>query len=70
MYNSFYGFIRPVFDPSFPKIDVSYHDSKLVPMIRAADITANWIYCANRDYEKYPYAFNKLWNNVVIFNHP
>ncbi|NLH91093.1 MAG: DUF3800 domain-containing protein [Atopobium sp.] len=43
----------PIF-PSLPKIPVKYVDSKTVALVRAADITANWVYCAARDKDTYP----------------
>ena len=42
----------PVFTPSFPEIKVSYVDSASVPQIRIADITANWVYRAYRDFNE------------------
>ena len=71
MYNPEWGtFHDPVFSPSFPKIPVRYLDSRKVTLIRAADITANWIFCAERDRETYPYAIRNVESNAVLYYHP
>ena len=44
----------PVFGDWLPKIPVSYVDSSKVAMVRAADVTANWAFMAERDKEAYP----------------
>ena len=71
MYNPEYGtYHEPVFSPAFPKIPVRYLDSRNVTLIRAADITANWIYCAERDYWTYPHAMSRLMRTTVLYRHP
>ena len=54
MYDTYGVFHEPVFWASFPKIPVRYHDSRTMTLIRAADITADWIFCAERDRRTYP----------------
>lgn len=71
MYNPEWGtFHDPVFSPSFPKIPVRYLDSRSVTLIRAADITANWIYCAERDRHSYPFAMRSVESTTVLYHHP
>lgn len=45
-------------------------NSKKVTLIRAADITANWIYCAERDSSKYPPAIGRIEKRAVLYRHP
>lgn len=66
----FNRYIPPVFSPDFPEIHVSYLDSRYVTLIRAADITENWIYCAQRDELIYPSEISSLRKNIYIFSHP
>jgi hypothetical protein len=71
MYNPEYGLQRePIFSPSFPKIPVRYHDSRSITLIRAADITANWIFCAERDRDSYPQAISDVERLATIYRHP
>jgi hypothetical protein len=70
MYDSYGTFHDPVFSPSFPKIPVHYLDSRSVTLIRAADITANWIYCAERDRLSYPFAMRSVESTTVLYRHP
>ena len=71
MYNPELGTLHdPVFSPSFPKIPVRYLDSRSVTLIRAADITANWIYCAERDRHSYPFAMRSVESTTVLYHHP
>ena len=70
-YNPEWGtFHGPVFSPRFPKIPVRYLDSRSVTLIRAADITANWIYCAERDRHSYPFAMRSVESTTVLYHHP
>lgn len=70
MYSANGVFHEPVFSPKLPEISVNYLDSKTVTLIRAADITANWIFCAERDRVKYPHAFDCVQREAVIYRHP
>lgn len=70
MYDSYGIYHEPVFSTSFPKIPVRYRDSRDVTLIRAADITANWMYCAERDYRSYPWEMERLVRSAVIYRHP
>lgn len=70
MYGSQGMFHDPVFSPEFPEIPVNYLDSSKVTLIRAADITANWIYCAERDCAEYPFAMDRICGNAVLYRHP
>ena len=60
----------PVFGPDFPPIPVSYVDSAKVPLVRAADVTANWVYRAERDRDTYPAAFESVRNRVSLLMLP
>lgn len=62
----------PVFGSSLPQIPVSYLNSASVTLIRAADITANWIYAAVRDEATYPDALAAVKGSgrVVLSCHP
>ena len=70
MYDSRGFFHEPVFSPDFPEIPVRYLDSSRVTMIRSADITANWIYCAERDRAQYPHAMRRIAGKAVLYRHP
>lgn len=70
MYDPAGRFHDPLFSPQFPEIPVSYLDSKKVTLIRAADITANWIYCAERDKEVYPFAMRRIEGHAAVYRHP
>lgn len=63
-------FFPPVFDASMPKIPVAYVDSSRVPLIRAADITANWVYMAIRDRDKYPDELKSIRRDVTLLELP
>lgn len=70
-YNPDYGtYHEPVFSMGFPRIPVRYHDSRSITLIRAADITANWIFCAVRDSESYPFAMQNIESTAVLYYHP
>ena len=56
----------PVFSDWLPKIPVSYVDSSKVAMVRAADVTANWAFMAERDKETYPRAYEMLSKATVL----
>lgn len=60
----------PVFGPSFPPIPVSYVDSARVPLVRAADVTANWVYRAERDKNSYPAALESVCKRVSLLRLP
>ena len=70
MYDPSGYFREPVFSSAFPEIPVHYLDSKRVTLIRAADVTANWVYCAERDREWYPYPMQRVRENVALYRHP
>lgn len=70
MYGPQGAFHEPVLSPEFPEIPVSYLDSRKATLIRAADVTANWIYCAERDRAKYPFAMERVSAKVVLYRHP
>ncbi|WP_143013215.1 DUF3800 domain-containing protein [Parafannyhessea umbonata] len=70
MYDNSGWYHAPVFSLNLPVINVRYLDSKKVSLIRAADITANWIFCAERDRSSYPDAYERLKENVVLYQHP
>lgn len=59
-------FHPPVFGKRLPKIPVSYVDSSKVAMVRAADITANWAFMAERDRQTYPQAYEMLSKATVL----
>lgn len=56
----------PVFGDWLPKIPFSYVDSSKVAMVRAADVTANWAFMAERDKETYPRAYEMLSKATVL----
>lgn len=56
----------PVFSDWLPKIPVSYVDSFKVAMVRAADVTANWAFMAERDKETYPRTYEMLSKATVL----
>lgn len=60
----------PLFSGSFPRVPVKYLDSSKVTMVRAADITANWLYCAVRDYEKCPGPADDIEERMTILRLP
>lgn len=60
----------PVFSPDFPKIPVGYLNSEKTTLIRAADVTANWIYCAERDKSNGETEIARLENSVSLHRHP
>lgn len=60
----------PVFDEDFPEIPVTYVDSSKVALIRAADITANWVYRAERDKIKHPEVLESVESRVSIIRLP
>ena len=62
--------IPPVFDDSFPEIPVAYVDSSKVALVRAADVTANWVYRAERDRVDYPDAIESVERRVAILRIP
>ena len=47
-----------------------YLDSRSVTLIRAADITMNWLYCAERDRHSYPFAMRSVESTTVLYHHP
>ena len=49
---------------------VAYVDSSKVPLVRAADITANWMYMAVRDKESYPFAYDAALQRVDVLELP
>lgn len=59
-------FYPPVFGTWLPRIPVSYVDSSKVAMVRAADVTANWAFMAERDRETYPRAYEMLSKATVL----
>ena len=59
-------FHPPVFGTWLPKIPVSYVDSSKVAMVRAADVTANWAFMAERDKGTYPRAYEMLSKATVL----
>lgn len=63
-------FYEPIFSPKFPAIPVRYLNSEKVPLIRAADVTANWVYCAARDQSEYPFEWERVQTQVVMYSHP
>lgn len=70
MYDPYGSYHSPVLGPDFPVIKVNYLDSKNVTLIRAADITANWIYCAERDRDTVPSVIARIASHAVIYRHP
>ena len=50
----------PVFSKDFPEIQVHYVDSAKTTLVRVADITANWVYRAYRDFDKDISTWDKL----------
>ena len=70
MYDSSGRFHEPVFSTDLPKIPVRYLDSKTVTLIRAADVTANWIFRAERDRDSYPQAMTRIERSAAIHRHP
>ncbi len=63
-------FFPPVFAHEIPKVKVAYVDSSKVPLIRAADVTANWAYMAERDRASYPHAYEMLKSRATIIRLP
>lgn len=63
-------FYQPVFGNWLPEIPVSYVDSSKVAMVRAADITANWAFMAERDKETYPKALDLLSTRATVLRLP
>lgn len=59
-----------VFGSGFPPIPVSYVDSAKVPLVRAADVTANWIYRAERDKNTYPAALESVRKRISLLGLP
>lgn len=70
MYDSRGFFHEPLFSPSLPEVRVRYLDSSSVTLIRAADVTANWIYCAERDRSACPQVMDRIESAAVIRRHP
>lgn len=66
----FRSFKEPVFGPSFPKIRVSYLDSKRVPLIRAADITANYCWHVMNDHGPGSEALARFRRNASFIELP
>lgn len=60
----------PVFGPGFPKVPVGYLNSEKVTLVRAADITANWIYCAERDRAERPDEMARIERTANVHRHP
>ena len=63
-------FHEPVFSTDFPKVTVAYVDSRTVPLVRAADVIANWTYCAERDKDESPEALRKLAEECIVLRLP
>lgn len=71
MFNpSWSKFFPPLFGPRIPRIPVSYVDSSKVALVRAADVTANWVYMAVRDMESCPSAYDLAIRRVSILRLP
>ena len=60
----------PIFDERFPEIPVTYVDSSKVALIRAADITANWVFRAERDKLEHPEVLDSVERRVSIIRLP
>ena len=63
-------FFEPVFSTDMPKIPVAYANSKSVPLVRAADVTANWAFMAERDKDTYPHAYEMLSRRSYLLRLP
>lgn len=63
-------YYKPVFNADFPAIPVEYVDSSKVPLIRAADVTANWVYRAVRDIKTYPQAYDAMSRRTFLLRLP
>lgn len=63
-------FFPPLFSLDFPRIPVSYCDSKKVVGVRIADITANWIYKAYSDYPNDQRFLQKLLKSTSVLHLP
>lgn len=63
-------FFPPVFTHGIPEIPVAYVDSSKVPLVRASDITANWVFMAERDRETYPHAIEALEGRCTLLRLP
>ena len=59
-----------MFSPDFPQIPVAYVDSEKVPLIRAADVTANWVFRAERDKLTYPFALADVTKRINLLQLP
>ncbi len=66
----FTSMIQPVFGTDFPEIPLAYVDSRNVPLVRLADVTANWAYCAERDAKTAPQAMRLLNRRACVLRLP
>lgn len=58
----------PLFSLNFPRIPVAYCDSKKVVGVRIADITANWIYRAYKDYPSNQEKLQMLLKSTIVLH--
>lgn len=71
IYNPEYNKEFPaIFDSTFPSIKLSYVDSAKVPLVRTADITANWVFCAERDFAQNADRLEHALNNIIVLRLP
>ncbi len=61
---------KPVFNQDLPPVKVNYVDSSKVTLIRASDITANWIYRAVLDRNEWSTELQAVQDSVVLYWHP
>lgn len=68
--SGFRGYKPPLFGDGFPAIPVCYLDSRRVPLIRAADITANYGWHVMNDSGPDSEAFERMRANASFLSLP